>query len=171
MNDIKGNQVNVGDTVIYTYKDKHLDIGKVTKIYGNGFKCSVDGRPNIYASRIMKLHEGRQQNIVAMYREGGNVQVHIFPCIVLSGEKDFDLMSAAKEAVEEYLHTQKGKALYEYNCGCFNWGDFWTSLPNSFCRNHGFEKADASLPDICVDHDEHLIDDFKFDRFWKGGRK
>lgn len=57
MKDVKGNEVAVGDEVVYIRNigyDAKLDIGKVTKIYRNGHECSVDRKPHIYSCRILK---------------------------------------------------------------------------------------------------------------------
>ena len=62
MTDCKGNELNVGDEVVYIYgKNSYagLETGKITKFYKNRFgedECSVDGNTHILGMRIMKLN-------------------------------------------------------------------------------------------------------------------
>lgn len=62
MTDCKGNELNIGDEVVYVYgKNSYagLATGKITKFYKNRFgkdECSVDGNTHILSMRIMKLN-------------------------------------------------------------------------------------------------------------------
>ena len=54
MTDCKGNELNIGDEVVYIYgKNSYagLETGKITKD-----ECSVDGNTHILSMRIMKLN-------------------------------------------------------------------------------------------------------------------
>lgn len=61
MKDCKGNELNVGDNVIYVHgknADAYLETGAVTKIYTDKYgkeECSVDGVTHIKRRRVMKL--------------------------------------------------------------------------------------------------------------------
>lgn len=62
MKDIKGNEIQVGDTVVFAASVKsscRLRTGKVTKIYkgtrGNTEECSVEGCSHVLGNRILKL--------------------------------------------------------------------------------------------------------------------
>lgn len=158
MKDIMGNTLSVGDNVAYVCGPaKTLGTGKVTSIYKDGKKCSVDGKPNIFKSRILKLSSKNTQSIMAIEQDGPCFNVLCIVCGILSDEP-LDLHAAVKDAVMEYLHTKEGRAVYEHNCGCFNWADFEMHVPNDICRNHGFEKMGAYVKDIIVDLGEHLAD-------------
>lgn len=62
MTDYKGNELNIGDEVVYVCgKNSYagLETGKITKFYKNHFgedECSVDGNTHILSHRIMKLN-------------------------------------------------------------------------------------------------------------------
>jgi len=58
MKDCKGNELKVGDSVVYVHgknSNACLATGNVTKIYSNDKECSVDGNAHIYYFRVMKL--------------------------------------------------------------------------------------------------------------------
>lgn len=61
MKDCKGNELNVGDNVVYVAGKNTragLETGKVTKIYVGQFghdECSVGSHSHILSHRIMKL--------------------------------------------------------------------------------------------------------------------
>lgn len=158
MKDSMGNHLSVGDTVAYAYGEgKTLRMGKVTNIYKDGKKCSVNGNPNVLAKRILKLSSKNTQAVMAMEQDGPGFNIICIACNILS-DGPLDLHAAVKEAVTEYLHTEEGRTVYEHNCGCFNWTDFEMHVPNEICRNHGFEKLTAYHTDILVDLGEHLAD-------------
>ena len=61
MKDCKGNELQIGDEVVYIHgknSDARLKTGKITKIYAGQYKgeeCSVDGNAHILSFRVMKL--------------------------------------------------------------------------------------------------------------------
>lgn len=63
MTDYKGNELNIGDEVVYVYSKNSqagLETGKIIKFYKNHFgedECSVDGNTHILSHRIMKLNQ------------------------------------------------------------------------------------------------------------------
>lgn len=78
-----------------------------------------------------------------------------------------DITEAAKKAVHAFLCTEEGYAIYQHNCECFNWMDFWDNVPDTICREYGFEKLSSELETVTVDWDEHLADDGAVEAFWK----
>jgi len=100
------------------------------------------------------------RNIVAVEYDGRETMALSISFEVPDNE--FDLVVAARKAATDFCKTEAGKAIYEYNCSCFNWADFEMSVPNSFCEKYGFRKVDSVLNDIIVDWDEHVVDDFDF---------
>lgn len=69
-----------------------------------------------------------------------------------------DLTKAVRDACADYLGTDEGKATYA-SCGNrFDWSDFWTMVPNSFCEKHGFVKLDDFASVECVDMGEQIGD-------------
>ena len=99
------------------------------------------------------------QTIVAIERDGLNERILTIQLDVL--KEGIDLRQAVIDACTEYARTPEGKKLYECNCGCFNWADFESSVPNEICEKHGFVKCKSLDADITVDWDEHLVDDSK----------
>lgn len=61
MKDCKGNELRIGDNVVYVkgkISSAELETGTITKFYKNRFgkdECSVDGNAHILFSRVMKL--------------------------------------------------------------------------------------------------------------------
>ena len=61
MKDCKGQELNIGDEVVFVYgrnNDAILMTGKITKFYKGRFnddECSVDNNSHIKSKRIMKL--------------------------------------------------------------------------------------------------------------------
>lgn len=58
MFDCKGNELHVGDHVVYVRganTTARLETGHITKIYANDYECSVDGYAHVYNFRVMKL--------------------------------------------------------------------------------------------------------------------
>ena len=52
-----------------------------------------------------------------------------------------NLKEAIRAACTEYVTTEQGKKIYNYNHKHFNWDDFKTSsLPESLCAKYGFRK-------------------------------
>ena len=61
MKDCKGNELQIGDTVIYTQKnDPGLRTGTVKKFYKGQFnndECSVDSTSHVSSNRVMKYNK------------------------------------------------------------------------------------------------------------------
>lgn len=66
MIDCKGNELHIGDDVVFIRgknSDASLATGKITKIYENRYhkeECSVGSQSHIYNFRVMKLREEQQ---------------------------------------------------------------------------------------------------------------
>lgn len=97
------------------------------------------------------------KTVVAIERDGFDIRTLTLHFDVPS--KDFDLISAVKNAATDYCKTVEGKKTYEYNCRSFNWADFAMHVSNNFCREHGFEVLELICSDIEVDWDEQLVDE------------
>ncbi len=106
--------------------------------------------------------------IVATEHDGPDVRALAINIRILdkNGAASFDARSAVRKAVHEYLCTKKGKAVYDYNCGGFNWADFESNVPNRICRKYGFEKIESCTDDLEVSWDEQLADDGALREFW-----
>ena len=76
-----------------------------------------------------------------------------------------DLVKAVNAACTDFVKTEEGKKIYEYNCKCFNWTDFESKVPDSICEKHGFKKIRNPKYEIefTVNWDEHLVDDFELE--------
>ena len=101
------------------------------------------------------------QNVVAIERDGLDFRAVTILCEV--PDTNFNLEYAVRKAVTDYVSTEEGRKLYEYNCSSMNWGDFAVAVPNDFCRKYGFEKITSAASDIIVDYDEHLVNDSELD--------
>lgn len=106
---------------------------------------------------------GKQQTILAIEHDGMNIRAICIHLTILSDNPDFNIEAAVINACTEYMQTPDGRKTYEHNCGCFNWADFASDVPNEICRRHGFEKADQELADKEVDWDQHLVDDSRLE--------
>lgn len=97
------------------------------------------------------------QTVVAIERDGLDIRT-LTLCFDIPS-KDFDLITAVKNAAMDYCQTEIGKQVYEYNCSYFNWADFAMNVSNEFCEKYGFKMLDAVCEDVIVDWDEQLVDD------------
>lgn len=96
-------------------------------------------------------------NITAIERDGWSVRTLAIRFEVLDNKLDAtNIRSSVKKAVKEYLTTAEGKETINRNCGCFNWGDVVTNLPNEICEKYGFRWEDSEISDVIVDWDENL---------------
>lgn len=97
------------------------------------------------------------QTITAIERDG--LDVRTLTLIFEVPTKDFDLITAVKNAATDYCKTEDGMKIYKYNCRYFNWADFAMNVTNEFCEKYGFKMVDNVLADFEVDWDEQLVDD------------
>lgn len=95
------------------------------------------------------------KSITAIERDGFNVRTLTVECEVPN--KDFNLLDAIKLACSSFIKTEEGKAVYEYNCGCFNLADFQVNVPNSICEKFGFRKISEAYSEDDIDWDEDLV--------------
>lgn len=99
------------------------------------------------------------QTIIAVEHDGLDVRVLAIKVRILDPRPNFDIRQAVKDACLDYVRTENGRKTYNYNCGCFNWADFESNVPNEICRNHGFERIDSDVTSLEVDWDEQLVDE------------
>ena len=97
------------------------------------------------------------KSVVALDRDGLDVNVMVLNFEV--PDKDFDIEAAARAAALEYCQTEEGRTTYIGNCDSFNWGDFYTCVPQNICRRHGFAHVEPPVADILVDFNEQLVDE------------
>lgn len=71
-------------------------------------------------------------------------------------DESIDLQEAVKKAAAAYINTDAGYKVYQHNCQCFNWGDFFLYVPNSFLKLFGFEKEFSDITQADVNFDEQL---------------
>ena len=67
----------------------------------------------------------------------------------------FDVEQAFRDAVDEFLETDSGNKIVEYNGGDFNWGDAVLNIPDFIWKNHGLIPLDTTAS-VSVNHDENL---------------
>lgn len=72
MKDAFGNELKVGDSVVYVHGRNHaskLRTGKITKIYTCGYRCcdteecSVNKVPHILSSRVAKISQLNNRDV------------------------------------------------------------------------------------------------------------
>jgi len=70
-----------------------------------------------------------------------------------------------RKAVKEFLlsETDESKQAISYSNNCFNWGDVFSFVPDSFFIKHGLTPLNQAAIDIFVDHDEILTTDLSDD--------
>ncbi len=103
----------------------------------------------------MKGEENMLVNIMATDHEGCSFS------FLLDFEGGVEICSeeAVKEAVNEFLCTDKGLQIFVENNRHFNWGDFLNDIPQEICEHYGFKviRNDADQ-NIVVDANESLVD-------------
>lgn len=78
--------------------------------------------------------------------------------------KSFNLHSAILEAVKDFLSSEEGKRVWEYNSHTFNWADFSMHINSAYCERHGFSLVDSErYSDQVVNWDEDLADHYESD--------
>ena len=100
------------------------------------------------------------KDVLAIEYDGSNAYALVISLEV--PDEKFDLAAAAKAAAEDYCRTPDGMEEYESNCDCFNWGDFVT-IPNEFCKKHGFSVVKFTRIDEVVDLNEQLVGNIETD--------
>ena len=110
----------------------------------------------------------RKEIITAVETKGIDSCVSTYVFTVL--DDDIDLTETIKEAATCYINTDIGYQEFQHNCQCFNWGDFYSSVPNSFLLSFGIQKDEMDVSGTTVDFDEQLVseNDLKFsDEKWE----
>ena len=66
---------------------------------------------------------------------------------------------AFRDAIQAFVNsdTDESKSALSYACGCFNWGDALSSVPDSAFTKHGLTPLKQNTIDVFVDHDEILV--------------
>lgn len=96
------------------------------------------------------------KTIIALENDGRHVRAMAINFEIPS--VDFPLHNAVKEAATEFCQTEEGRKVYRYNACHFNWGDFVSNVPGSFCEKHGFKMLASQINDEVVDWNEELAD-------------
>ena len=68
-----------------------------------------------------------------------------------------NITQAVKNACRDFIRTKEGIKVMMHNCGQFNWSDFETYVPNTFCEKYGFKRISCDENDLNVDWNENLI--------------
>jgi len=66
---------------------------------------------------------------------------------------------ALREAIQEFVNsgTDQSRAALSYACGCFNWGDVFSNVPDELFIKHGLTPLKQNAVDVFVDHNEILV--------------
>lgn len=97
--------------------------------------------------------------ICAIEHDGRNERILTLAFDVPS--KEFDLRAAIQKAVKDFLSTEEGRRVWEYNCHSFNWADFAMNLGSIACQRYGFSPiGDEQCSDLIVNWDEDLTNGF-----------
>lgn len=110
----------------------------------------------------------RKEIITATSQEGLDCCTSVFVFTVY--DESIDLVEKIKEAAAAFINTDTGLLEYQHNCKNFNWGDFFSAVPNRFLRPYGFEKDTSDVAQHTVSFDEQLATegDFHFsDEKWE----
>lgn len=67
-----------------------------------------------------------------------------------------DVLQRIRDAVKEYCNTKNGRDTLARNCNCFNYGDFFTFVPEKILCSHGIYRA-VTTETINVCFDDQLI--------------
>lgn len=52
-----------------------------------------------------------------------------------------DVLQRIRDAAKEYCNTKNGRDTFTRNCNCFNYGDFFTFVPEKILHRHGIYLA------------------------------
>ena len=96
----------------------------------------------------------RKEIITAVSQDGLDNCTSVFVFTVY--DESIDLIEKIKEAAAAFINTDTGLLEYQHNCENFNWGDFFSAVPNSFLRPYGFEKDTSDVAQQTVNFDEQL---------------
>lgn len=110
----------------------------------------------------------RKEIITATSQDGLDNCTSVFVFTVY--DESIDLVEKIKEAAAAFINTDTGLLEYQHNCKNFNWGDFFSAVPNRFLRPYGFEKDTSDVAQHTVSFDEQLATegDFHFsDEKWE----
>lgn len=110
----------------------------------------------------------RKEIVTAISQDGLDSHTSVFVFTV--HDDSINLIEKIKEAAAAYINTDIGLQEYQHNCKNFNWGDFFTAIPNSFLLPYGFEKDTSDTVEHTVNFDEQLAgeDDLHFsDEKWE----
>ena len=67
-----------------------------------------------------------------------------------------DVLQRIRDAAKEYCNTKNGRDTFTRNCNCFNYGDFFTFVPEKILHRHGiYLAATIEIIDVCFD--EQLV--------------
>lgn len=102
-------------------------------------------------------------NVLVTEHDGFNTRSFVLPLKTKDAINLDELRRRVMAACDEYVRTPEGKRTYSYNCGCFNWADFESDVPDEICRKHGFTKNTVGEINYEVDWDEHLVTDTETD--------
>lgn len=97
--------------------------------------------------------------LVVVAVEEGKFDVRCTPVLLKTELRGVELRRAVVRACTEYARTPKGKKMYDFYGGCFNWTAFAKHVPNTICARHGFTKCCQSEDTMIVDADDHLVND------------
>ena len=110
----------------------------------------------------------RKEIITATSQDGLDCCISVFVFTVY--DESIDLVEKIKEAAAAFINTDTGLLEYQHNCENFNWGDFFSAVPNRFLHPYGFEKDTSDVALHTVNFDEQLATegDFHFsDEKWE----
>lgn len=102
----------------------------------------------------------RKEIITATSQDGLDCCTSVFVFTVY--DESIDLVEKIKEAAAAFINTDTGLLEYQHNCKNFNWGDFFSAVPNRFLRPYGFEKDTSDVAQHTVSFDEQLATEGDF---------
>ena len=129
---------------------RFIAIGKAVELKYNDNPEILDITP-VSVRLVGNAKQPVIRTLTAVERDGLDLRL-LTVCFEIP-ERNFDLLSAIKLAVRDYLQTEDGKKTAEYNSGYFNLADVVSSLPREFCEKHGFRIMDSALTDEDIDWD------------------
>lgn len=147
------------DTVIETVSSAaDLLYSKGTKIYYPNVKRDKDGHvtSSDYYERDATASFNRLVTLILRDPDPDYPLGRLTMIGIRTSLSDDDIVPAIKAACQDFLNTPEGRKEWDYNCSNFNYGDFDSSVPNSFCIPHGFMKLNSSPEVLDLDFNEQL---------------
>lgn len=93
----------------------------------------------------VEFEKSEERLVLIILRDQDGMNVYSSELMVRTALPDDQIVPAVMAACKDYLNTEEGRKVWEYNCHSFNFGDFDVNVGNKFCIPHGFYRIDQEI--------------------------